>query len=985
LNTNDPFEEFYVKNPNEKPDAPEDDPFFEFYPENEKNRYKEPVKKQERPENMPGGKAPWYEKFGKALSMQPRAKEAGEAAATAGKAALSGSTFGASELIPGLTPNREEYPEVATGYSMAGNIPAIDLLNKAFNNPLVKLASKSPIAKKALTSLAEMTGWGLTGAADKVLIDSFQGEMPSAEDVLVHGVEWAALDAVLKTAGLGGRFASWVLNKAMGSKKPSWGVINDFITDLKKDGIDISQTDRVTAKVLSELEKPIETTEKTAKDIKLSKEPEPGKVETLGKETLNAVEEPKTSKEIKLSKEPEPGKIETLAKEKLPEKQQPTTDLKNKKIEPLQYKQIDQNAEVLAEPYQPNEIKYDDSVEQLSKERTENLIAEVGERAETEQQLGKNIQTDIESSFKKAEEKYEPLYKEVKSGAKEIRHKPEHTVKLAKDIIGFINSLKTKPEGYQKVVSTLNTSLSDMGYHIVEVEGESLLEKLGKEVQESIPLSKSMELAQRLNKIADYDIIGPSIKNNLKRVVSSLKSEIKETLKNASPKLYKKFINAEGLYSNTAKTFGTDAITGMRGQQKAEKIASSLLEPSVLENLKKIVSEPQYNEIQREILQRLRNMPFEKAKNTLREITPYLDKKTQDAARSIITHNAPKPSPTRAEQIKTGVFNELDKAFSSGKRPEKVLNLWKNEKGQRLIKESIESSPNKNEILDYLKKQSLYDFANSVTDKTGAINFEKFQEYLKDPAFVENLRMLGGEEAVSFFRALDKMDSIIKFNLKRIEQLPSSYLKLGEKEILLYPKKGTYKVGEEKLTKAVEKAKTPTKEVSRFKETHPELTKQQIKEKETSIRERRLPQLKRAAEKTKTPTKEVSKFKETHPELTKEQIKEKETSVKARGLSKLKKAARNREPFKFKLEELSDKYGFTPTIKTVLATFGILTYKKATIALAGGKVLYKLATRPSSRRSIKKIVDASNIAKKSPHNIMPLMVSFLDLDDEFSD
>ncbi len=235
-------------------------------------------------------------------------------------------------------------------------------------------------------------------------------------------------------------------------------------------------------------------------------------------------------------------------------------------------------------------------MQQIERTRADELVESVGERAETDKVLGENIKADIEKNFKEAEKQYQPLYQEIKTAAKDIKHKPNSTIKLANSILDHINSLKTRPEGYQKVINTLNDNLQDMGYYIAEVIGGKLLVRDASgnpikltpfAVQEEVSLSQTMELAQRLNKIVDYDIVGPSIKNQLKPVVNSLKKEIKEALESANPDLSKKFIQAEGLYADTAKKYGNEVITGIRGQQKAERVASSLLEPTVLENLKK--------------------------------------------------------------------------------------------------------------------------------------------------------------------------------------------------------------------------------------------------------------------------------------------------------------------------------------------------------------------------------------------------------------
>lgn len=813
------------------------------------------------------------------------------------KGALSGATLGLSEYIPGFKPTEEE--QLSGAGKFAGSILPISRLYNWIGKPLVNLASKSPYASKALQSLASLTGWGLTGATYKGVEDTIQGKPPSAENILQHGAEWAALDAALQTIGATGRFAKWVIDKAKGEKKAGWEVINDLLTNMKNEGIDISQTDRVTAKVLSELEKPLPKATKEATEIKLSKEPEPTKTEKIGKEVL---EKPET---------------------------QPKLDIAYKKLQPIEYKTVTENAEALAEPSKPRDVQVDNTVEKLAKERTESLVEDVGQTTETYKEFGENVKEGIETGFKQAEKLYEPLYKEVEQKAKNITYKPKNTIQLANDILENINSLKTKPEGYKKVISTLEDALSDMGYVTVPMGNRLILETKGGlkpfSTVVEVPLSKTMELARRLNKIADYDIVGPSIKKQINRIASELKKDIRSTLKSADENAYNKFMEAESKYAETAKKYGNDAIHEIRGQQKPEKIASSILEPSTLEKLKNVSSPEQYNRIQRQILDHLKEMSYDKAFKQYQQLNPFLDKKASDAAKSIIAGKAPKGKPSMPDAIKSGIINELNHSFAKGVRPKKVLDLWKTSRGQKLIKDALKDSPNKKEILDYLNDQSLYDFATTVVDKTGKINFKELSEFLKDPAFVANLEMAGGKEAVKFFRELKIKSDILNFNADKLTKMPN---------VILSPKKGTYKYGEDKLIKAAEKAKKPTTEVEKFKEVHPK--------------------------------------------------KREETPSFNKGKQRLKQAARNKEKLKFKLQDLADKFGFTPTIKGALAALGILKFTGPTIGIATAKILYKLATRSSSRKSIDRLIAASQEASKT-NNALPFIAAMHELEDEFND
>ncbi len=930
--TEDPLAMFRPQYKNEKPDTPDNDPLFAFRPSSEQQQYKQPVAAAEpmRDETLPGGNAPWWQKFGKALSMQSRVSNAVEpkAAPTVGKAALSGATFGGSELIPGLKVG-EEYPEIATAYKTGAGLESIGGLHKLFSTPLIKLAEKSPYATKALSSLADMIGWGVTGATEKALTDVFQGKMPSSEDLLAHGGEWAALDAALKTAGLGGRFASWLVGRAKSTKQPPWQVVNDLLTNMKQEGVDISATDRVTARVLAEFEKPVEEATKAAKEIKLSKGLPLETPEKVGIETLETAAKRPPSGPFGQTP-PAPPEYRTIPPEQ-------RVDLANRKIEPVELNKISERSEALSEPYKPGGIDAESAMQEIGKSRADELVEKLGERAETEQQLGHNIKADIEKSFEAEQQKYTPLYQEVETGAKNIMHKPNSTIKLVNSILEHINALKTRPEGYAKVINTLNTSLEDMGYHIAESGGKVLVRDAagkpinlkGFTVQEAVPLSKSMELARRLNKIVDYDIVGPSIKNQLKPVVSALKKEIKAALAEANPALHKKFVEAEGLYASTAKKYGNEVITGIRGQAKPEHVAASLLEPTVLEHVKKTVSPAQYNELQREILQHLRDMPFAKARSAYREIGPFLTKDAQDAARSIIAHKSPRGAFATAQDIKGGIITDLNKAFTTGERPKKVLDLWKTIKGQKLIEEALKGTPNKAEVLEYLRRQSFFDFASSVVDPSGTINFKKFDQYLKDPATIRNLHQIGGDEAVKFFTSLKNMSNGIKFNVNMLERLP---------KVELRPAKGRFKLGEEKLLRGAERIKAPAEEVQKFHEILP-------------------------------PTK---------PEKVSHQ----------QGKRRLAEAARKRQLRKFQLQEFLEDYNLT-SVPSLLKALGILTHTKTLGGYLGleiaAKKLYRMATNSTARESIKKLLDTSKQATGGVHDVTPLLITLVELDHELVD
>lgn len=900
-----------------------------------------------------------------------------------GKALASGATFGASETFPGMAVDEENNPEVSALYKTIGSFSPISRLNMFFNNPLTKLAAKSPYLKGSLNALAEMTGWGLTGISDKILTDSFKGEIPDFEKVLEHGADWMAFDAVLKSLGATGKFAKWLLGYSKSTKEPSWKVVNDIFTDMKQKGIDISDKDRATAYVLSQFENNFANLAKESKPIKLSQKPAASVTEQLAQEKLGmkpevAMEYPfgprsdivkipkETPKNIQLSKKSEPTPLETKAKEILPKNQVSNIDLKNKKIEKLEYEKISRNSQNLSEPYQPNEIDAQSAINKLGENRTSSLIEQVGERAINKKSLGETIKSDIESGIKTAKETYEPLYQSVKEGAKSIKHKPSSTIDLAESILKNLNTLQVKPEGYKKVISTINDALSDMGLKIhdfgdvhgfLDANGNKLNIK-NLRLNDDVSLDKTIELAKRLNEIINYDIIEPSIKDVLKPIVGSLKEEIKSVLKKESPNLFKNYLNAETNFAKSADKFRNKIIKNIRGSDKLEKVADTLLETSVLENIKKTVSPEKFKQVEREVVENLKDMSFEQANKSYREIAHLLDKKAQDAARSIIASKSPYGKVLTPSKIHESIISDLNKAFTTETRPSNVLELWKTIKGQKLINEALEGTPNKKEILKYLQEQSFYDFTKSVVDKSGKIDFKKFNEYLKDPATIVNLRLIGGNEAVKFFNQLEQMSNILKFNVSTLEKLPT---------VKLNPSKGTYALGEETLLRSAEKAKEPYKKALEIKSKIPSL--------KTEGLEYGKEKLKLAGERAKTPPKEVGLFKEIFPKKT-------SPASNQRGKGKLEAAAKKREPVQFKLKELSEKYKINPTVKGMLYMLGLMTATKATVAASGARILYQIASKPSSRSKFRILLNNSKPVKNKPFNVVPFMKTLQSLSDD---
>ncbi len=971
---------------NEKPESDPNDIFFSSRPKKVQEQFKvknpfetKPVSKEQY-DNMSMSEKLQY---GKDLEKEQRFNfSRGFTKGLAGDL-----SFGASENVEWLAPEKGDDAVASIGGALAGSLPSIGIINKGINyglKPAIKYAPKvMKYAKGAITAF----GTGASLEAGKQGVNAISGNEVDLSKIPEHGAEWVAIDLALGLLGKGGQLAKWIYNKSKGSNKQSMAVVNDLLTDMKKSGIDISDTDRATSFVLSEFEKDASKVVTKPKPIKLSTQKPSSIVEDVSQETLelkpkkamgsindplseSVIQIPKEKpKDIKLSKKAEPSVLETKARESLPKNEVSTIDLKNKKIEKVEYEKVSKNSSNLSEPYMPNEIDAQSSINRMNETRTKALIENVSERAGTKKQLGESVKADIESGIKADKAIYEPLYEEVKEGSKKITHKPTSTIALSERILSDINALKTKSEGSSKVISTLNNALEDMGLHIKEYRGvNGFFDSNGNKLNigsfrfnEDIALSKTIELAKRLNSISGYDVLDPSIKNVLKLVVGDLKNEIKTVLKKQNSNLFNKYMSAEEAFAKSANKFRKDSVRNIRGSEKSEQILDKIIQPSILEDIKNTVTPARFKQVEREVVESLNEMSFEQANKAYREISHLLSKKANDASRSIISSKSPFGKVVPLKNTHESIITDLTKAFNQSTRPENVLNLWKTPKGQSIIKDAIEGTPNKKEILNYLKEQSFYDFTKSVVDKSGKINFKKFNEYLKDPATLANLKLVGGDEAVKFFYDLEQMSNVLKFNISTLEKLPT---------VKLNPTKGTYARGEEALLRSAEKANEPYKKALELKEKIPNLKtdgSQYGKEK-----------LKIAGERARTHTKEVGLFKETYPKKQAEQSTQ-------RGKQALETAARNRQPYKFQFEDFIEKYNISPTVQGVLYTLGLLKLAPATVAVTVGKVLYQIASKPSTRSKFRMLLNTSKKQKDKIFIMNPFLKALNDLSDELPD
>ncbi|CAB4126515.1 hypothetical protein UFOVP80_14 [uncultured Caudovirales phage] len=802
------------------------------------------------------------------------------------KGLISGATLGLSEQEPGtrkaalggplgfvtpaLKPTEEEHG-VEAG-KLVGSVLPINQLMKIFG-PLGTLASKSPILQKPLAALARLTGVAGTGATYEGLQKGIKGEVPSADDLIEHGAQWAALDVALNSLGWAGRFTSNLLKKARGLKEPPHEVLNETINKLKDQGVDFTQPERVAAKALAILE--------------------------------TAPREGAPPKPIKLPEKPKPSPIETIARENLTPVEALTKDLTDKKVSPTQFDKLAENEITFTEEKPSTPISFEDASNALDKGEIDLRMNQVFPERIREQELGQNIQMDLESTLQETKDITKPLYDEAYAAAETIHITPTTVTTIASDILQNLERLKTRPAGYNSVINTIENVFEDLGYIIERNEKGKF--SSAHAAKESANGGDLIEIGKRLNEITDYDVLDATIKDRLKPITKAVKQDIRNALSSNEDAL-NAFEAAESLHGATAEKFNKDAIRRIRSSEAPEKFISDISSPSTLEALKDILQPKQMEAIERQLLEEMKEVNYLQARKLYSELKPHLSYEADLLGDQIVKSKIPTGTPAKTKAVQENILNDLSNSMVTGERPTKTLNLWQTPQGRELIKEALKGNKNKDEVIKFLKNQSFFDYASEFVNKDGKIDFKKFNNLMKDKEFVRNIKDIGGEEAVTFFRQMQgRVDNFDKL-LSILDKLPPK----------LDSPRGKYLI-----QKSKEKAlKTP---------------------KITG--------------------------------LAKDVLKPGQKIPKAEwGKERLKQMAAKDFPLQTKLKAFLDYLGISG--KVALTTFGILKLglPSASMTAISLKLLYNLATRPSTRKAFQK-------SMQKPKDLTQLINAWIHFED----
>ncbi len=358
------------------------------------------------------------------------------------KGLLSGATLGLSEKIPGLAPEEGDFL-MGFGEFMGSALP-ISKLYSVLGGPLVKLAAKSPKYANALQSLARMTGFGLTGATYEGAKETIKtGEVPSPDELVKYGAQWAAFDGALQLLG---KAAAPFLNKmksvAETNKIPEREVLNTVMDSLADRKISIEEDPAAAIKA--------------AEDILADY---PRKMQSAREERISALKAKEAEAEAKIT-EPFKQKIENVEGQQKhviegrKEEVKRAEESFDKKREQLQERstdldrEIDTKLETFAEKEEAITSQFESQKEQqidkLRKQSEKELSAKTRDIEKTITTLEKEIDkrkaksvkevAAVESQIVKAKEKGQPT-KRLENAKDSLQNKADRHIESLQSAI----------------------------------------------------------------------------------------------------------------------------------------------------------------------------------------------------------------------------------------------------------------------------------------------------------------------------------------------------------------------------------------------------------------------------------------------------------------------------------------------------------------------------------------------------------------------
>lgn len=329
-------------------------------------------------------------------------------------------------------------------------------------------------------------------------------------------------------------------------------------------------------------------------------------------------------------------------------------------------------------------------------------------------------------------------------------------------VIGFLNGLIDDLE-------TVTPASSTPASKLLDASGKPLIPAT--EIPASAaPTTRSandlVDLVQRANHAVNYGSEVRQQSHRLKPIVNTLREEVGNILRQ-NPAASTAYQEANNLHATNAETWGTKFMRNLRFSENPESNIPKMKLASNMNNFKTGITDSAMQALaERLVIQDVTEKGSSQANRiTIQKLAPELSANANNAAEQLIQVKDPLTSSGGRAAVRNAILTDAAQSVSTGKRPEKILDLMQTPKGYQIVQETMSASPESRRLFRSFQRLFIEDIFKSITDKSGQIDFTKAKNILKNDDVRQVVERIGGESLVSRFRQLENLSQNLQRNL----------------------------------------------------------------------------------------------------------------------------------------------------------------------------------------------------------------------------
>lgn len=328
-------------------------------------------------------------------------------------------------------------------------------------------------------------------------------------------------------------------------------------------------------------------------------------------------------------------------------------------------------------------------------------------------------------------------------------------------LIGFLDGLISDLETTTPASTTPASKILDV--HGNPITPETQIPASSKPTKRSA--NDLVDRVQRANEAVNYDAELRYQSHRLKPIVNTLREEVGQALAK-KPEAARLYQEANTLHGQNANVWGTKFMRNLRFGENPEQNIGKMKLASNMRNFKQGVNDPAMQALAERLV--VSNITeggsAQSNRSAVGKLAPELSPNARNAAQQLVEGKDPLSTAGGRAAVRNDILKDAAQSVSSGKRPEKILDLMQTPKGYNLVRESLNATPQSRRLFQSFERLFIEDIFSSITDKNGVIDFAKARTIIKNNDVRKVVESIGGETLVRRFRQLESFAENLERN-----------------------------------------------------------------------------------------------------------------------------------------------------------------------------------------------------------------------------